>query len=190
MVGRGFLSPPLVYIVPGSATSGTRMLSRLSWQSALAPSARSDKFRGLSTLFPPLSSMQQIRSRSTKQPQGKTHSNNENGHEHSVGKDELHTHSHSILGHSHAHGEDEHGHGYGHDPEQILAALKGSGVWLGSGCSKLRTAYSPRSPDDRGSRITLIGLYSNVIRTSVKGFAGWYMHSASLLADAGHSLSG
>ena len=43
---------------------------------------------------------------------------------------------------------------------------------------------------DRGSRITLIGLFSNVILTSAKGFAGWYMHSASLLADAGHSLSG
>ena len=51
------------------------------------------------------------------------------GNEHSVtsGKDEkVHTHSHSILGHSHTHGED--GHGHGHDPEQILAALRGSGV--------------------------------------------------------------
>ncbi|KAF8806412.1 mitochondrial iron ion transporter [Phlegmacium glaucopus] len=117
--------------------------------------------------------MQQIRSHSTKEPQEKAvkkhNNNNENGHEHSVtsGKDELHTPSHSILGHSHIHGEDEHTHG--HDPEQILAALKGSG--------------------DRGSRITLIGLFSNVVLTSAKGFAGWYMHSASLLADAGHSLS-
>jgi divalent metal cation (Fe/Co/Zn/Cd) transporter len=43
---------------------------------------------------------------------------------------------------------------------------------------------------DRGSRITLIGLFSNVGLTLAKGAAGWYMHSASLLADAGHSMSG
>ncbi|KAG1777465.1 cation efflux family-domain-containing protein [Suillus placidus] len=43
-----------------------------------------------------------------------------------------------------------------------------------------------------GSRITLqvsIGLFFNVALTGAKGFAGWYMHSASLLADAGHSMS-
>jgi len=43
---------------------------------------------------------------------------------------------------------------------------------------------------DRGSQITLIGLFSNVGLTVAKGAAGWYMHSASLLADAGHSMSG
>jgi divalent metal cation (Fe/Co/Zn/Cd) transporter len=43
---------------------------------------------------------------------------------------------------------------------------------------------------DRGTRITLIGLFANVALTGAKGVAGWYMHSASLLADAGHSLSG
>ena len=43
---------------------------------------------------------------------------------------------------------------------------------------------------DRGSRITVIGLVSNVGLTAAKGAAGWYMNSASLLADAGHSLSG
>jgi hypothetical protein len=97
----------------------------MSWQNALA-----DKFRGLPTQLL-LSSMQQMRSHSTKQPQGKAvkkQNNDENGPEHSAtsSKDELHTHSHSILGHSHTHGEN--GHGHGHDPEQILAALKGSGV--------------------------------------------------------------
>lgn len=71
-----------------------------------------------------------MRSHSTKKPQGKAVKKNksdENGLEHSAtsDKDEIHTHSHSILGHSHTHG-DEHEHG--HDPEQILAALKGSGV--------------------------------------------------------------
>ena len=43
---------------------------------------------------------------------------------------------------------------------------------------------------DRGSQITLIGLFANVGLTIAKGAAGWYMHSASLLADAGHSMSG
>ena len=45
-------------------------------------------------------------------------------------------------------------------------------------------------PGDRGSYITLVGLFSNIALTLAKGLAGWYMHSASLLADAGHSLSG
>src|SRR5712671_471385 len=43
---------------------------------------------------------------------------------------------------------------------------------------------------DSGSRITLVGLGVNVILTSAKGAAGWFMNSAALLADAGHSLSG
>ncbi|KAG0706127.1 cation efflux protein [Suillus ampliporus] len=73
-------------------------------------------------------------------------------------------HSHSVF-HSHSH--DEHDHG--HDAEQIVQALQTAG--------------------DRGSRITLIGLFANVGLTGAKGLAGWYMHSASLLADAGHSMS-
>jgi hypothetical protein len=43
---------------------------------------------------------------------------------------------------------------------------------------------------DRGSRVTLVGLGANVLLTSAKGAAGWFMNSAALLADAGHSLSG
>lgn len=42
---------------------------------------------------------------------------------------------------------------------------------------------------DRGSRITILGLASNVGLTAVKGTAGIFMNSASLLAEAGHSLS-
>ncbi|KAH7920069.1 cation efflux protein [Leucogyrophana mollusca] len=76
-----------------------------------------------------------------------------------------HSHSHSLFGHSHSH--DEHDHG--HDAEQIVQAFQRSG--------------------DRGSRITLIGLFANIGLTGAKGAAGVYMHSASLLADAGHSLS-
>jgi divalent metal cation (Fe/Co/Zn/Cd) transporter len=43
---------------------------------------------------------------------------------------------------------------------------------------------------DRGTQVTVIGLVSNVGLTAAKGLAGWYMNSASLLADAGHSFSG
>ncbi|WVQ95696.1 hypothetical protein IAU59_002795 [Kwoniella sp. CBS 9459] len=42
---------------------------------------------------------------------------------------------------------------------------------------------------DRGTRITLLGLGSNVALTVSKGLAGLWMNSASLLAEAGHSLS-
>lgn len=45
------------------------------------------------------------------------------------------------------------------------------------------------SRHDRGSRITLIGLGANTGLTIAKGGAGIMMNSASLLADAGHSLS-
>ncbi|WVF68157.1 hypothetical protein IAT40_002920 [Kwoniella sp. CBS 6097] len=42
---------------------------------------------------------------------------------------------------------------------------------------------------DRGTKITLLGLGSNVALTISKGLAGLWMNSASLLAEAGHSLS-
>ncbi|TCD71617.1 hypothetical protein EIP91_007364 [Steccherinum ochraceum] len=61
------------------------------------------------------------------------------------------------------------GHNHTPDAEAIVKTLKGGG--------------------DRGSRITVIGLLANVGLTASKGAAGWYMNSASLLADAGHSLS-
>ncbi|KXN85377.1 Mitochondrial metal transporter 2 [Leucoagaricus sp. SymC.cos] len=83
--------------------------------------------------------------------------------------DHSHSHSHSILGHSHSH-NGENGHGHSHGAEQIVAALKGD-------------------KRDRGSYITLVGLFSNIVLTATKGVAGWFLHSASLLADAGHSLS-
>lgn len=78
-----------------------------------------------------------------------------------------HSHSHSIFGHSHSNGMEDHPHSHG--TEQIIAALEGKG--------------------DRGSQITLVGLVCNIGLTAAKGAAGWYLHSASLLADAGHSLS-
>src|SRR5882757_1352974 len=42
---------------------------------------------------------------------------------------------------------------------------------------------------DRGSHLTIVGLGADVLLTSTKGSAGWYMNSAALLADAGHSLN-
>ncbi|KAJ8503127.1 hypothetical protein ONZ45_g11131 [Pleurotus djamor] len=91
-------------------------------------------------------------------------------HEHNHGQehehDHDHAHSHSIFSsHSHSHGEGGHSHG----ADKIMEALQGSG--------------------DRGSQITLVGLFANIGLTFAKGAAGWFMHSASLLADAGHSLS-
>ncbi|KAI8371294.1 cation efflux family-domain-containing protein [Choanephora cucurbitarum] len=45
------------------------------------------------------------------------------------------------------------------------------------------------SSSKRGTRITIIGLASNVGLTIAKGVAGWAMNSASLLAEALHSFS-
>lgn len=75
---------------------------------------------------------------------------------------------------------------------------------MSSGKLLLNTVLS----GDRGARVTLLGLLSNVGLTAVKGGAGWcahhypttkanrlrnyirYLNSAVLIADAGHSLSG
>jgi divalent metal cation (Fe/Co/Zn/Cd) transporter len=44
-------------------------------------------------------------------------------------------------------------------------------------------------PGDRGSNITVVGLIANLVLCGTKGLAGVWLHSASLLADAAHSLS-
>ena len=86
----------------------------------------------------------------------------EHTHEHE--HDDAHSHSHSVFGlHSHAH----------HDPRKAESVMK---VFSGHA--------------DRGSRITLLGLVVNVGLTASKGVAGWFMNSAALLAEAGHSASG
>lgn len=111
--------------------------------------------------------MAQLHSRST---QGEERKLNGNGAPHDHDHDDHgHSHSHSIFGHSHSH-NGENGHAHSHDAEQIVAALRGD-------------------KRDRGNYITLVGLASNVVLTATKGLAGWFLHSASLLADAGHSLS-
>ncbi|KAF9033253.1 cation efflux protein [Hymenopellis radicata] len=110
--------------------------------------------------------MSQRRSHSTKpghdDAEHKPASNANGNHVHDE-HDHTHSHSHSLFSHSHSH-DDDHNHG-----AEIVAALQGKG--------------------DRGSQITLLGLASNVSLTIIKGVAGWFLHSASLLADAGHSLS-
>ncbi|KAI0268679.1 cation efflux family-domain-containing protein [Gloeopeniophorella convolvens] len=84
-------------------------------------------------------------------------------HDHEHSHSHPHAHSHRIFsGHSHSH-DDGHAHG------GLVETLQGGG--------------------DRGSRITLIGLGVNIVLTGTKGVAGWFMNSAALLADAGHSLS-
>ncbi|KWU41065.1 cation efflux protein [Rhodotorula sp. JG-1b] len=83
----------------------------------------------------------------------------------------LHSHSHGGHGHSHAHG---HTHGGVEETQQLASAV-----------ASLR---NPRSLDP-GSRITLVGLVSNVGLTVVKGLAGYILASSALLADAAHSGS-
>lgn len=90
-----------------------------------------------------------------------TREHSTSGHDH---KDH-HGHSHGLLGHSHSHS-------HGADAEEVQALAQ---AFSGSG--------------DRGSRIILLGLASNVALTIAKGVGGVMLHSASLLADAGHSLS-
>lgn len=87
----------------------------------------------------------------------------EDKHTHTHGHE---AHSHGILGHSHAHGHD---HGSPEEADRLIAALKGKG--------------------DRGSNITLLGLFSNIVLCISKGIAGVFLNSASLVADAAHSLS-
>ncbi|GAA6035621.1 hypothetical protein JCM8097_004932 [Rhodosporidiobolus ruineniae] len=76
-------------------------------------------------------------------------------------------------GHSHSHG----GHGHSHGVEETAA--------LSSAVSSLRNPSSL----DPGSRITLVGLVSNIGLTVVKGAAGFLLASSALLADAAHSGS-
>ncbi|TYJ52496.1 hypothetical protein B9479_006890 [Cryptococcus floricola] len=88
-------------------------------------------------------------------------------HKHEDGEecdhDHGHDHSHSGIFHTHAHDHSE-------GAEQLMEALS-------------------KGQMDRGTRITLLGLGSNVALTVSKGLAGLWMNSASLLAEAGHSLS-
>ncbi|CAO1636925.1 unnamed protein product [Parajaminaea phylloscopi] len=86
-------------------------------------------------------------------------------HDHEHTHEHSHSHSHGIFGghsHSHSHGSPE-------EADRLIAAIKGKG--------------------DRGSNITLLGLFSNIVLCISKGIAGVFLNSASLVADAAHSLS-
>ncbi|WWD08503.1 hypothetical protein V865_006615 [Kwoniella europaea PYCC6329] len=84
----------------------------------------------------------------------------DNHHDHEHDHD--HDHHHGIF-HTHVHDHSE-------GAEQIMQAISSGKL-------------------DRGTKITLLGLGSNVALTLSKGAAGIWMNSASLLAEAGHSLS-
>ena len=111
----------------------------------------------------------------------------EHEHEHVHENGHAHGHSHSVLGsfgHSHSHGE--HGND---DVERVVQALRGGGTSCFCSVSFNKPVLSILA-GDKGSRITLIGLAANVGLTVSKGTAGWFLNSASLLADAGHTASG
>ncbi|CUA66595.1 Metal tolerance protein 2 [Rhizoctonia solani] len=91
--------------------------------------------------------------------QRRGHTNKAEEHDH----DHDHSHSHGLF-HSHSHS-----HAHGGEAGEIIRALSGAG--------------------DAGSRVTLIGLASNVVLSATKGIAGVYLNSAALVADAAHSLS-
>ncbi|KAI8061817.1 cation efflux family-domain-containing protein [Gilbertella persicaria] len=73
--------------------------------------------------------------------------------------------THSFLGSVRHHGS----HGHHHHDADLMTTLTSS--------------------SKKGTRITIIGLASNVGLTVAKGVAGWVMNSASLLAEALHSFS-
>jgi len=139
----------------------------VSQSSTLAPTCRATG-KWLRASGSPSFALVQMATLTSRRP----HTNSAKGKEperrtdHDHDHDHSHSHSHSAFGgsfvHGHSHGEGGHG-----DAEKVVAVLSGAG--------------------DRGSRITLIGLASNVGLTVSKGAAGWYMNSASLLADAGHT---
>ncbi|KAJ6499222.1 mitochondrial iron ion transporter [Mycena sanguinolenta] len=96
---------------------------------------------------------------------GKQENGQQNGqhHEHDHGHEHSHSHSNIFAGHSHGPGANI------DTTEKLMAAFRGAG--------------------DRGSQITLIGLFANIGLCVIKGVAGYFTHSAALIADAGHSLS-
>lgn len=81
-----------------------------------------------------------------------SNSRHDHDHEH---KDDGHDHE----GHSHSHGGIFHSHSHDHgdqSAEAVVKFLKGEGT-------------------DRGTKVTVLGLLTNVGLTAVKGAAGWYV---------------
>jgi hypothetical protein len=119
-----------------------------------------------------------------------THAHHPHQHTHGHEHKQSSGHSHSIFS-LHAHTHDA-----GVGAEKIIAALQGKG-WLQARFHLIihllivvNSSICSGCLGDRGSQITLIGLGANIVLTIGKGAAGWMMHSASLVAEAAHSLSG
>ncbi|KAF8325222.1 uncharacterized protein EI90DRAFT_3146725 [Cantharellus anzutake] len=68
---------------------------------------------------------------------------------------------------------------HSHEAEELVTTELNTG-----GACKIDGGYR-----DRGTRATMLGFFANLGLTGIKGAAGWYLNSAVLLADAGHSLS-
>lgn len=99
-----------------------------------------------------------------------------------------HSHHH---GHSHGHGHHGHSHGGEEETEALANALKG-GSDPGSRITLIGLAANvdPSFPLLPGpSELTLSAAWQQVVLTGTKGAAGYFLSSASLIADAGHSLS-
>ncbi|KAF8320811.1 cation efflux protein [Clavulina sp. PMI_390] len=98
----------------------------------------------------------------------------------------MHNHdvARSSSDHSHA------GHSHSHEAEGVIAVLSGHGK--ASPCTRQRRSIEVNhvfAPGNRGAMVTFLGLLVNIGLTGIKGVAGWYLNSAVLLADAGHSAS-
>ena len=117
-----------------------------------------------------------------------TSSSSSSAHNHnSHNQNHSHDHDHGIF-HPHVHDHSE-------GAEQIINAFRSGNVDRGTRITLLGTSDPLPFPRPIASMLFLIrpdasaGLGSNVTLTVTKGLAGLWMNSASLLAEAGHSLS-
>ena len=93
--------------------------------------------------------------RKSSKPNGQT--NGEYDHDHDHDQDHNHSHDHGGIFHSHSHGD----HG-DHTAEAVVKLLQGQGL-------------------DKGTKVTVLGIFTNVGLTAVKGAAGWYVDAPKSL---------
>ncbi|KAJ7188152.1 mitochondrial iron ion transporter [Mycena filopes] len=89
--------------------------------------------------------------------------------------------------HNHEHGP-EHDHAHDHSHSLFASHTHAPGASIDT-AERLIAAFNFRGARDRGTQVTVLGLFANIGLTVVKGAAGYLTHSAALIADAGHSLS-
>lgn len=162
---------------PGSTSTAFAYLSRRRQRPVISIAMSTMSKRRVTT--PPSSS---------KSPAPKHDHDHGHGHSHSHG-DHDHGHSHGGIFHSHAHDHSE-------GADQIMQALSKGKLDRGTRITLLgrpTSLVALRLVVLCSARVQLlimiIGLASNVGLTVSKGLAGLWMNSASLLAEAGHSLS-